>query len=443
MTKLVLTERLVSTASSTDGRLELWDLRAPGLCLRITNRGGKTWIYRYRAQDGRQPRYTIGRFPSVSLKDARARASELEREIAFGGDPAKERQAARVEVRATPRTFDDLADSYFGACEAGEWKPKGKLKKATVLQGERERIRLHVRPVLGDVPFAEISRPQVKALLREMKGRGIGAQTNLTQAIIRQIFNFAISDDLVQVNPATGFSPFADRIPRARIWSDAEIRALWSVLDDPGKLRGEDGRPIRVGEGLRIAIKLLLLLGQRRGEVIGMERRELDLEARTWLVGAERTKGSRPHMVPLPPAAIPLIQRAMFISDFDRDEPSSFVFSTSLKVDRPIRAASVTHALARLKEGLHLAEPTIHDLRRTVSTNLTSERCGVSPFIRSKVLGHIDAGGGAMVSAVHYDANTYLAEKRRALEIWSRLLAKILSGKSAATKAPSVDEGAV
>lgn len=434
MTKLVLTDRLISAASSTSGRLELWDLRSPGLCLRVSDRGGKTWIYRYRAQDGRQPRFTIGRFPSLGLKDARARASELEREIALGGDPAKERQARRVEVRVSPRTFNDLADSYFEACEVGEWKPKGKLKKTSVLQGERERVRLHVRPVLGGVPFADISRPQVKALLRGMKGQGIGAQTNLTQAIIRQIYNYAISDDLVQVNPATGFSPFADRVPRARIWSDTEIRALWRALEDPAELRGEDGRPIRVGEGIRIAIKLLLLLGQRRGEVIGMERRELDLEARTWLVGAERTKGSKPHMVPLPTAAVPLIRRAMFLSDFDRDAPSSFVFSTSLKEDRPIRAASVTHALARLKEGLQLPDPTIHDLRRTVSTNLTSERCGIAPFIRSKVLGHIDAGGGAMVSATHYDANTYLAEKRRALETWSRLLAEILAGKSLASK---------
>jgi integrase len=352
--------------------------------------------------------------------------------VALGGDPGKERRAARLEAKVAPRTFDDLANSYFEACEAGEWKPKGKLKKAAVLQGERERTRLHVRPVLGAVPYREITRLHVKALLRGMKAKGIGVQTNLTQAIIRQIFNYAISDDLVQVNPATGFSPFADRVTRSRIWSDAETRALWSALDDPAELRGDDGGPIHVGEGVRIAIKLLLLLGQRRGEVIGMERRELDLAARTWLIGAARTKGSRPHMVPLPPAAIPLIRRAMFLSDFDRDEPSDFVFSTSHKIDRPIRPASVTHALARLKEGLRISEPTIHDLRRTVSTNLTSERCGVSPFIRSKVLGHIDAGGGAMVSAVHYDANTYLAEKRRALEIWSELLDDILSCKSAA-----------
>lgn len=428
MSKLVLTERIVAAAKAESGRLELWDLRSPGLCLRVTDRGARTWIYRYRAQDGRHPRFTIGKFPAVSLRDARVRAMELTRDVALGGDPAMERRAARVEAKEAPKTFDDLADAYFDACEAGEWKPKGKRKKAAVLEGERKRVQLHVRPVFGSLPYADITRPQVKALLRGMQTKGIGAQTNLTQAIIRQIYNFAISDDLVQVNPATGFSPFADRLPRSRIWSDGEIQLLWRALEDPSGLIDRDGKPIRVGEEIRIAIKLLLLLGQRRGEVIGMERRELDLDARTWLIDAKRTKGSRPHMVPLPAAAVPLIRRAMLLSDFDREEPSAFVFSTCRKADTPIMPASVTHAMARLKEGLRIDGPTVHDLRRTVSTHLTSERCGVSPFIRSKVLGHIDAGGGAMVSAMHYDANTYLAEKRRALEAWERLLGVITEG---------------
>ncbi|RZJ43434.1 MAG: hypothetical protein EON86_05220 [Brevundimonas sp.] len=61
---------------------------------------------------------------------------------------------------------------------------------------------------------------------------------------------------------------------------------------------------------------------------------------------------------------------------------------------------------------------------------MTSERCGVSPFIRSKVLGHIDSGGGAMVSMIHYDVNDYLAEKRRALEIWARVLLRVVDDRS-------------
>lgn len=400
-----------------------------GLCLRVTGRGAKTWIYRYRTPDGRQPRFTIGKMPAISLKDARERALELDRDVALGGDPATVRRAARVEAQDAIRTFDDLAEAYFAACASGEWKPKGKRKKAHVIEGEKDRIRLHVQPVLGKLPYGAVTRPDVKALLRAMIAKGIGTQTNLTQAIIRQIYNFAISDDLVLVNPATGFAPFADSVPRSRIWSDEELISLWAVLDDPTGLVDEEGRPIQVSEAMRIAIKLLAMLGQRRTEVIGMERRELDFGAKTWLVDAKRMKGSKAHMVPLPETANPLIQRAIQIADSDRAEPSAFVFPTDRKVDRAVHPASVTHALTRLKVGLGIKGPTVHDLRRTMSTNMTSERCGVTPFIRSKVLGHIDAGGGAVVSSVHYDFNTYIVEKRRALRAWCALLMKIVAGE--------------
>lgn len=430
MPKLVLTDKSVASARAEIGeRLELWDLRTPGLCLRVTGRGGKTWIYRYRTPDGRQPRFTIGKMPAFSLKDARERAVELDRDVALGGDPATVRRAARVEAQDAIRTFDDLAEAYFVACASGEWKPKGKRKKAHVIEGEKDRVRLHVQPVVGKLPYAAVTRPDVKALLRGMIAKGIGTQTNLTQAIIRQIYNFAISDDLVLVNPATGFAPFADSVPRSRIWSDDELISLWAVLDDPTGLIDEDGKPIHVSEAMRIAIKLLAILGQRRTEVIGMERRELDFGAKTWLVDAKRMKGSKAHMVPLPDAAIPLIKRAIQIADSDRVEPSAYVFPTDRKVDRSVHPASVTHALTRLKVGLGIKGPTVHDLRRTMSTNMTSERCGVTPFIRSKVLGHIDAGGGAVVSSVHYDFNNYIVEKRRALRAWSALLMRIVAGE--------------
>lgn len=427
MPTLVLTEKAVSGARPLPGgRLELWDLRTPGLCLRVTSRGIKTWIFRYRTPDGRQPRYSIGSPPGIGLKDARERAAELGREVSLGGDPAAARRETRVEVKTPPQTFTDLASTYFAACETGEWKPKGKRKKASVIEGEKARVRRHVEPILGDLPVGAIGRPHVKALLKAMTEKGIGAQTNLTQAIIRQIFSFAISDDLVLLNPATGFPRYAETKPRSRIWRDPELVALWAGLDDPSRLADAEGKPIYIGEPMRIAIKLLTMLGQRRGEVIGMEKAELDLPARTWLIDGKRTKGSRSHMVPLPEAAVPLIERAIFLSDQNRKEPSPFVFPSPKTAHEAVHPASVTYAVTRLKAGLGLKGPTVHDLRRTVSTNMTSERCGVTPFIRSKVLGHLDAGGGAQVSSIHYDANSYIAEKRRALETWASLLATIV-----------------
>jgi integrase len=87
--------------------------------------------------------------------------------------------------------------------------------------------------------------------------------------------------------------------------------------------------------------------------------------------------------------------------------------------------------MAELTAALDIPDATPHDLRRTGSSTLTSERIGASPFIRSKVLGHTsDAGGGSAVSSAHYDVNTYAGEKRRALEAWEALLLEVVGERA-------------
>lgn len=364
------------------------------------------------------------------------------REVALGADPATERRQARAAPAHQIRTFDDLADRYEEACAAGEWRPKGKTKKVSVLDDEKGILRRNVRPVLGKLPYGTITRAEVKALLRKMHARGVNAQTNRTQAVIRQVFSFAISEELVPVNPATGFAPLAEERPRSRVWKDAELKALWAALSDPATLQDDAGEAVHISEGMCIALKLAVVLGQRRGEVIGMEVDELDLAARTWLIRPGRMKGSRPHMVPLPDKACSLIERAMELASVGRETPSAFVFPTSWTDDRAVRPDSMTRALARVCAALKIDGATLHDLRRTVSTNLTSERCGVSQFVRSKILGHIDAGGGALVSSVHYDANSYLVEKRRGLEAWAAVLESIVGEKPAPSNVTQIREAA-
>lgn len=427
MARVNLTDRAVSAARAEPGqRLELWDERTPGLHLRVTDRGVKTWVVRYRTPDGRQPRLAIGKVPAFGLKDARDRAGEILREVAKGRDPATERRQARAAPRQTIRTFDDLADRYEEVCASGEWKPKGKRKRESVLLEEKALLRRNVRPVLGRLPFGAITRAEVKALLRKMHARGVNAQTNRTQAVIRQVYSFAIAEEFVSVNPATGFAPFGEEQARDRVWTDGELKTLWCALGDPSGLEDDDGQAVQVSEGVRLALKLAIVLGQRRNEIIGMEVGELNLEARTWLIRADRMKGGRPHMVPLPNMAVGLIRQALDIANVGRSDPSAFVFPTSWTEERSVKPDSMTRALAKMSAGLKIKGATLHDLRRTVSTNLTSERCAVSPFIRSKILGHIDAGGGALVSSVHYDANSYISEKRQGLERWADVLAEVV-----------------
>ncbi|WGM48617.1 Prophage integrase IntS [Brevundimonas sp. NIBR10] len=425
--KEAVAEKVKAKASPSDRR-EAWDDKVKGLCLRTSANGTQTWVYRYRFK-GRQPRFTIGR-GDIGVQEARRRARDVQVRIDKGEDPAGERRRTRADDAAPLRTFNDLADLYERQCASGDWRPMNKTKRQRTLDDEKAILLRHVRPTLGKLGYAEITRQDVKACLRKMTKKGITAQTNRAHAVTRQVFAFAIAEDLVAVNPATGFPLLAEEKPRVRIYRDDELAALWAVLSDPSEVVDATGDPVRVGEAVRIAIKLAMMLGQRRNEIAGMAVAELDLSAKTWLIPGERMKGGRAHMVALPDDALPLIRRALEIANTDVTVPAVYVFPTRLHEDRAILPNSLTRALRKFTEALKIEGATFHDIRRTVSTNLTSERIGVTPFIRSKVLGHQDAGGGAVVSSTVYDSNTYLAEKRRALTAWANLLLEIVGERA-------------
>jgi len=432
--KMLMTDRGIAAKEAAPGkRLEIWDTRQTGLCLRITDKGVRTWVYRYRTPDGRQPRHTIGKMPAITLKDARDSAAELARVVAKGGDPATDRKKERAFASGPMRTFDDLANLYEERCASGEWMPKGKRKRKPTLDTEEGVLRRNVRPAIGKMPYTAVTKADVKALLRKLTARGIGAQANRTHALVRQVYNFAIAEDLVTFNPTTGINQPAEIVARARVWTDDEMKLLWTALGDFQNIRDEDGKRINLSEIMALALKLSAVLGQRRGEVIGMEVSELDLIAKTWLIPASRMKNNKPHLVPLSDIAIDLIEKAIAVTNQGRNSQSAFVFRTTWEVERAIQPGSLTRAMMRVTRALKIPNATIHDLRRTMSSTMTSERLKVSHFIRSLILAHSTSGGGAAVSSAHYDVNSYIVEKRDALDRWADLLMIIVGER----KAPS------
>lgn len=439
-----LTDKTVLAAKpKAKQRVELWDETTPGLCLRVSNQGDDTegpfkrvWVWRYRTLDGRQPRLTLGDYSTKhSLKWAREQVEELRVVVRRGADPAGDRKQAKAAAKAQPlRTFDDLADAYFTACEKGHWKPRRKQKRASTIDGERKILKRNVRPIIGEVRLEDVDRGMLRKLFNDMIDRNIGAQTNKTHAIIRQVLAYGVAQERLGINPAAAIEKPATETPRARVLSDPDLKTLWGALaNPPGDLRlpakegEEQGRRFYVSRSMSIALQLATLLMVRRGEVAGMRRSELDLAQRTWLIPAERMKGGQAHLVPLPAKAIELIEEAIELAKAGRKESPDPVFPSPRAASKPIRADSVTHAMLGVCSALGIPAASPHDLRRTGATALTSERIAVSPFIRSQVLAHrSDAGGGAAVSMAHYDANSYVAEKRRALQAWEDLLLEIV-----------------
>lgn len=409
------------------------DADVRGLELRVSGDGRKTWTFRYRTLDARQSRLSLGVYsPAFDLAKARTEARKARVAVDEGDDPASVQRVAKETARSEPiQTFGDLAAAYFRETERGSYRPK----RPSSLTNEHQVYRVHIEPALARMRLEAVTKRAVRNALAAMLDKGVTSQAVRAQAVIRQMFTFAVFEERLDFNPIRDLPPVSPSNPRARIYSDAELRAIWRGISEPGLLtmpepwatRWRTKGKVSVGPAMQIAFKLAMLLLQRRGEILGMAGPELDLKHGVWTIPAARMKTKRPHAVPLSPAAVALIEQAIALNHGCK---TSLVFPGRTDVSRPMGGPSMNHALACATLALGIEDATIHDFRRTGSTLMTSERLAISPFIRSKVLGHLDTGGGAAVSTIHYDANAYMAEKRRALAAWQTLLMAIVDDEA-------------
>ncbi len=444
-----LTARFCESVKPEKGKQTAYpDLDARGLELRVSAEGRKVWTFRYRLDDGKQRRLTLGLWapgeddaPKVAddggprpltLREARKAARVARAGVDAGKDPAGDKRLRKASARAEPiKTFGDLFDAYISACERGKWTPKGKVKRARSIKDERAAYRLYIKPVIGSKSLDQVTRPVIRDLLHGLTDRGITAQANKAQQVIRQAFNYALDRERVTVNPALGLSAAAPVGVSERVLSDTDLKAFWTAIHNPADLKDDKGRRVYLGRPMAIALSLCTLLVLRRGEVIGMRSSELDLDQALWLIPGERMKNGQAHLVPLPPRAVELIREAMTLAALRLDGRPKVndppIFPGARDPSKTMRADSVTHSMQAVVGAIGIEAASPHDLRRTGSTLLTSERLRVSPFIRSLILSHTtDTGGGAAVSSAHYDRNAYVAEKRAALAAWERLLLHIV-----------------
>jgi len=349
-----------------------------------------------------------------------------------GGDPATSRRVAKLEASTEHlKTFGELAGAYFRATEAGRCRPK----RASSLKRERMVYRVHVEGPLADIPIDMLSRRTIKSVLERMLDKGVTSQAVKAQAIIRQMLTYAVNEERIPFNFIANMAPVAPENVRMRVYTDAEIEAIWRGVAEPDSLiipdavaeKRREGSLVQIGQPMRIAIQLVFLLLQRRNEVLGMARSELDLEHGVWTIPAARMKSKRTHIVPLSPWAVSLIEQAIQLNDGLKTDQ---VFPSRVDASSSMNGPSMNVALTAVLRACGIEDGTIHDIRRTGSTLMTSERLNIPPFIRSKVLGHYDAGGGAQVSMQRYDANTYVREKRAALAQWQQLLARIVGERA-------------
>lgn len=415
----------VLTAKSVEGakpypnvRREIADGALPGFYLVVQPSGSKSWALRYRFQ-GKPRKLTVGTVllerrgddpegalplgHPMTLTEARRAARDALQTLAEGRDPGDGKKAAKaaqaLDADEGRDTVEKLAETFINRYA----KPRNRSWK------EKERqFKAEINPKWGKRKAGDISKRDVLDLLDAIIDRGSPVTANRVLATLKTFFGWLVDRDVLKASPCATVKKPTPEEARERVLTEAELKLFWRAT---GKFEYPFGPMWR----------MLLLTGQRRQEVSGMKRSELN--GSDWLIPGSRTKNGKEHLLPLPSAVLDIIE------PLPRIGKAGYVFTTT--GETPVSGFSRSKdrldaaMLAILKEDakeagddpdeVELTSWTLHDLRRTMASGMAALNINL-PVIE-KTLNH-SSGTFAGIVAV-YQRHDYRDEKAAALTAWT------------------------
>jgi integrase len=371
-----------------------WDTELEGYGLRLRRRGDgslrRSWVAQYRA-NGHTRRVDLGTIEKVTPAQAREAARKVLAKVALGHDPQAEKEAKRRQATCTVRA---VIDSYLDA-KRSELRPTSHRIAKLYLTGS------YFQP-LHSLAVSAVTRTDVAACIRAIARDRSTATAAAARRALSGFFSWAIADGAMgdAANPVDGSHRPADPAPRDRVLSSEELVAVWRACEDD-----DFGRIVR----------LLILLGSRRQEVGGLRWSELDVDAGTWTLPRERSKNRRSHTLPLPPAALSIIESVprrardhLFGNHADDGFTSWGIAKKSM--DRRLADARVWR---------------LHDIRRTVATGMAD--LGIEPHYIEAALNNF-GGHRAGVAGV-YNRSNYERAVKSALTRWNEYVLALVEGR--------------
>jgi integrase len=367
----------------------VWDTYQRGLALRVQPTGQRSWKFVY--SRGKPRWYHIGD-AAIGVDEARRIAARVLLAVAEGKDPVAERRAERGSS-----TFGELADRYLEE----EAKKKNKSWEHT----RKKLVEPHLLSRWGKLDAKSITRSDVHAMMGRIAAPALA---NQAKAAASAIFTWGIKKEIVAVNPCAGIDR-NETSSRERVLSDSEIKLFWSAFDSAGLVRSS-------------ALKVLLLTGQRPGEVSRM-RREHVVDGWWTMPGAPDpktrwpgTKNGQTHRVWLPEAVHDII------ADVGGSSTTGFVFTTGSRGNAVDGLDEAMRAICAELQVNEAARP--HDLRRTHGTMVT--RLGFGRDAMNRIQNHKE-GGIADV----YDRHEYADENKKVMEAVAGRIAALAEGRPA------------
>ena len=352
------------------------------------NRHSKTFALLYPSPStGKWRKMALGAFPAMTLDEARARAASISVAVRDGQDPLQTRDLVSHD------TFGELAAYYM---------TEHRRRHRPITSDRVERmLKVDVLPILENYKADRVARADVSKVVEAVAKRGSYSSADAVLSVVKAVFNWAVERGRLEANPSVGLRKRNGGKIRDRVLDDDEIRMLWLGAET-------------TDFAIREALRLQLLLGMRIGEVLEARKEEVDLNARTWVLPAHRTKSGRMHALPLSPLAAEVLQGVM-----KRAARSAWLFPGYVS-GMPVQAHTGPIMMGRLVRRLGMKPLGTHDLRRTCATRLVE--MGVEEAVVGRILNH----SARTITGRHYVHYDRYPEMASALQAWSEKLAALV-----------------
>jgi integrase len=366
-----------------------------GLYAEVFPTGGIVWRYRYRL-NGKLEKLTLGKYPALTLKNARKKRDEAAEAVAMGASPVTQKQLAKVAA-AEATTVAEFGERFFREVVA---------KDRQDLTIPRRYFEKSIVPAIGTKAVGAVTTEDVRAIIWRKKDEGFDAAAGEIRGVLKRLYDYALTCGLATTNPVLALPMrHVHKIrSRERALSPEEIRVF---------LRAAIESNIR--RQFRVGLHLILLTMVRKSELLLARWEHVDLEQAEWHIPAEHSKTGKPHIVFLSRQAVDLFKDLQILAS-----GSVLVMPGRGSLTKPFAHNAMNTALKRALQGQDIPAFTIHDLRRTASTLL--HKNGWASDVVEKALNHTIGG----VRGV-YNRAEYATQRREMLQFWADFIEQLLT----------------
>jgi integrase len=344
-----------------------------------------SWLYRYRL-NGAYEKVTLGRYPDLTLKAARAKRDDLGARVADGKSPAQEIKRAKAGSPADP-TLREFGERYFQEQVVRNWKNPTQI---------RRYLNNEIYPTLGSKLLKEITALDVQAIVYRKRDNGRIAAAMQLRGVMKQMFDYALEVQQVTLNPAAMVATryIGKARKRSRVLTPHEIHLYLRTIYQSN-----------IRRQFKLALHMILLTLSRKSELLHARWQHVNFDTGEWLIPAENAKTGKPHIVYMSMQVAAIFQELKALAG-----ESELVLPGRSSLKKPFAANALNQAL----EGLTFdMDPlTIHDLRRTGATLLTEK--GFNRDVIEKALSHEKEG----IRAVYILAE-HAPERKKMLQWWA------------------------